>query len=208
MDVQVLEECGHEWAALGMSLSFKDRATPIFPTWNNGETYGVISNYWWSSDKYKKISKTMEANAGRGKGHDKFLRQITVYLMIEAPRYWWSEFDTYKVGTVAQSESTMHSLSKRYMTLGDCEYTVHTKPILEKQIELFNQVVDEGSIEELKQCIPESYLQRRLVTLNYATLSCIINQRRGHRLSEWEVFINSIYDQVQYPELLPKHDHV
>lgn len=189
MEVIVLEECGYNQAALGMSLSFKDRATPL--------------DKWWTAERFDRMTKTLEANAGRGKGHDKFLRQMMVWLTIEAPRYWWSEFDTYKVGTVAQSESTMHTLSRRYMTIEDCVYTQFNKGLIEEQVALFNRCVDEGTVQEIKQMVPEAYKQRRIVSLNYAVLGCIISQRDKHRLPEWHTFISSIRSQVKYSELLP-----
>lgn len=192
MEVVVLGEYGHEFAAMGMSLSFKDRAIPM------GE--------WWTKERYEKISKTLEFNAGRGMGHDKFLRQLTVYLLVEAPRYFWSEFDTYKVGTVAQSESTMHTLNRRDMNYDDLEsYDEWDMQIVDRfnSFRINNPLC---SIEKLKGKVPESYLQRRVVSLNYAVLRCIIEQRKNHKLPEWKVLIDALYNQCQHPELLPKRD--
>jgi hypothetical protein len=193
MEVIVLGEYGHEFAAMGMSLSFKDRAIPM--------------TEWWTKSRYEKISKTLASNAGRGLGHDKFLRQIAVYLSVEAPRYWWSEFDTYKVSTVAQSESTMHTLMRRDMDVYDLEQGIE-QDIQQEEVGLFNKAKGRyiNSIGEMKKYLPESYLQRRVVTLNYAVLRCIIEQRKNHKLPEWHMFIDNVYAQCEHPELLPKRD--
>jgi len=191
MLVTVMEESGYNMASLGMSLSFKDRAVPV--------------NKWWTTEKQEKMKKVLKVNAGRGKGHDKFLRQIMLWVLIDAPRYWWSEFDTYKVGTVAQSESTMHTLAKRDMKLTDLESSVESDIQLE-EISLFNKARSRyvNSIGELKKYVPESYLQRRLVTMNYAVLHCMIKQRINHRLPEWGIFLHKMYSQVKHPDLLPE----
>ena len=161
-----------------------------------------------------RTAKTATANAGRGKGHDKFLRQIVCWIDIEAPRYFWSEMDTYKVGTVAQSESTMHTLSRRDAVESDFSLPLSDR-LTEGLNELINTDADEilklsteygrpmTKIQAIKGCLPESYLQRRLVTLNYGVLHTIINQRKGHKLPEWKTFIDSVYEQVEHKELLP-----
>ena len=152
----------------------------------------------------RQTQKTATANAGRGKGHDKFLCQIILWVEINAPRYWWSEFDTYKVGTVAQSESTMHVLTRRDMDVYDLEQGCE-QDIQQEEVSLFNKARSRyaNSIAELKKYVPESYLQRRVVTMNYAVLRCIIEQRKNHKLPEWKMFIDEIYNQAQHPELLP-----
>ena len=194
MQVNILNEHGLEEAALGMSLSFKDRAIEVTD--------------WWTHERTGKIRGIMEVNAGRGMGHDKFLRQITVYLMVNAPRYFWSEFDTYKVGVTTQSESTMHTLMRRDMVTEDLEGDQEWAK--EELVGIFNEVknsTDNLTIQILKQFVPESYLQRRVISLNYAVLRCIIDQRSKHKLPEWAFFIDAIYNQCSYPELLPKKDN-
>lgn len=106
MKVKILDEYGHELALRGMAYSFKDRAED--------------PERWWPG-KRDRAYKRAPMLAPLGKGHNKFLRQIMLYIDIEAPRSFWSEFDTYKVGTVAQSESTMHTLAKRPPSYDDFE---------------------------------------------------------------------------------------
>jgi hypothetical protein len=210
MQVDIRQEAGYDLALYGFSLSYKDRAIRPEDWWLLWKDDGI--EVYDKDDevvkRYIRIEKAAKANAGRGKGHDKFLRQIILWVDIEAPRYWWSEFDTYKVGTVAQSESTMHTLSRRYMNIDDCTYTTYTRRLIEAQIKEFNKIVDEGSVQEIKMCVPESYLQRRLVTMNYAVLACIITQRKSHFLPEWSLFIDSIYEQCEHKELLPDYKEV
>ena len=185
MKVEILKEEGLEYALRGMAYSYKDRA--------------IAPEVWWTKEQYGKAAQRALKLAGKGGGHDKFLRQIVLWIDIEAPRCWWSEFDTYKVGTVAQSESTMHTLAKRAPTLDDFEKG--TDSLL---IDAFICVWQEakGDITTLKMNLPEGFLQRRLVTMNYANLRNIIAQREGHRLKQWAIFIDEVRRQVQHPEFL------
>ena len=201
MEVIKLEEAGYAAAKYGMSLSFKDRATD--------------RNEWWGfqplkSDKYypmlerkARYDKVLIANAPRNGGHNKFLEHIMVWLDIEAPRYWWSEFDTYRIGVSKQSESTMHTLSKREVTIDDFQETEGGYNLSEEDLIWINECIDSGKIQRMKSVLPEAYLQRREVVLNYKVLAHIIAQRHDHRLPEWQFFINEIYKQVKNPELLP-----
>lgn len=137
-----------------------------------------------------------------GSEHRKFLRQIFVSVDITAPLYWWKEFDTYKVGTVANSCSTMHTLSKYPITM-DCfemdDYSntpvaQETWRVLIAQLEKLRlgyvNTKDKVYWKELVRLLPESWLQKRTVTMNYENLLAICKQRRGHRLTEWKSFID------------------
>lgn len=184
MKVQILKEEGYDLALRGMAYSYKDRA--------------VEPEAWWEQQR-EKAEKRSALLANKDMGHNKFLRQIMLWIDVEAPRCFWSEFDTYKVGTVANSESTMHTLSKRAPTMNDFEHGTNSRTI-----ETFADVWAEakGDITTLKMNLPEGFLQRRLVTMNYANLRNIIAQREGHRLKQWAVFIDEVRRQVQHPEFL------
>ena len=184
MQVEILNEEGYEEALMGMSYSFKDRASDV--------------EAWWAK-QYDKATKRAGKLAPMDKGHNKFLRQIVLWVDIEAPRAFWSEFDTYKVGTVAQSESTMHTLAKRPPEVSDFEEGTHPA-----MIEAFKQVWRDykHDITVLKENLPEGFLQRRLVTLNYQNLREILSQREGHRYKRWDTFCKAIREQVEHPELL------
>jgi len=183
VEVKIVEEAGYEPAIRGMSYSFKDRSLPV--------------EEWWEKQKWG-AEKRAPRLAKMGGGHNDFLKQIMVWIDIEAPRYWWSEMDTYHF-VWKNSESTMHTLKKRQLTVEDFEEG-HVR-----QIALVNELLANDtppSIETLKGVIPEGYLQRRMCTTNYLALRNIIAQRHDHRLPQWQVFCEAVKEQVAHPELL------
>ena len=167
-----------------MAVSYNDRA--------------IDTDEWWEKQRERAL-KRAPLLAPMDAGHNKFLRQIKLWVEIEACRAFWSEFDTYKVGTVANSESTMHTLAKRGPLPGDFEEGTHWRVI-----DAFTDVwlSAKGDINVLKMNLPEGFLQRRMVTMNYGNLRNIIAQREGHRLKWWGVFIEAMRAQVQHPEYL------
>lgn len=139
-----------------------------------------------------------------GTEHRKFMRMMPVYMRITAPLYWWKEFDTYKVGTVANSCSTMHKIAAKEFTLDDfsCEHLLEDEPIpcrdysalgmmnatiynLNKFRELYLQTKDKKYWWQMIQLLPSSYNQTRNVMLNYEVLTNIYRQRKDHKLDEW-----------------------
>lgn len=154
-----------------------------------------------------------------GPDHGKFLRMITVTLDITAPLYWWKEFDTYKVGTVANSCSTMHKIQAKKFTLEDfsCEHLLnHAETyngyvpiaILKSVIgalnefrELYLKTKNKAYWWQMIQLLPTSYNQRRTVQLNYAVLKNIYHARRNHKLDEWNLFREWI-ERLPYSELI------
>ena len=140
-----------------------------------------------------------------GSEHRKFMRQIFVSVDITAPLYWWKEFDTYKVGTVANSTSTMHKLASTPITK-DCfemddyedievgvqsfttsQYWIDYIECLESLRKKYNETKDKRYWKELIRLLPESWLQKRTVTMDYENLLAICSreQRRFHKLTEW-----------------------
>lgn len=135
-----------------------------------------------------------------GPEHRKFMRQIFVSMGITAPLYWWKEFDTYKVGTTANSCSTMHKLTAKRFTLEDFS-TDHIEPecthVITTVIAALNEMRDEylktndkGLWYTMVQLLPSSYNQQRTVTMTYENAFNIIQQRSGHKLQEWLDFVN------------------
>lgn len=135
-----------------------------------------------------------------GPEHRKFMRQIFVSMDITAPLYWWKEFDTYKVGTTANSCSTMHKLTAKRFTLEDFS-TDHIEPeythvittviaALNKMRDEYLKTNDKGLWYTMVQLLPSSYNQRRTVTMTYENAFNIIQQRSGHKLQEWLDFVN------------------
>ena len=126
-------------------------------------------------------------------GHNKFLESIVLWLDITAPRYFWQQFDTYRTGVTKQSQSTMHTLSSKEFTQTDFEH-----PIPQNLLNILNTLPK----ERLKNILPEGFLQRRIVCMNYKSLRTIISQRITHKLPEWKIFIYSTTNQCQHPEFL------
>lgn len=145
-----------------------------------------------------------------GTDHRKFMRMITVYVDITAPLYWWKEFDTYKVGTVANSCSTMHKIHAKEFTLDDFSHEHLYLPLqdLRPTIDLLNtyrerylETKDKSDWWQLIQLLPSSYNQRRTVMLNYEVLANIYKSRRNHKLDEWHVFCEWI-ENLPYSEFI------
>ena len=150
-----------------------------------------------------------------GTDHRKFMRMITVYVDITAPLYWWKEFDTYKVGTVANSCSTMHKIAEKEFTLEDfsCEHLENSWLVhLKETIKLLNEARDayhwcntDAKKEwwwQMIQLLPSSYNQKRTVMLNYEVLANIYKSRNNHKLDEWSVGFIDWIKSLPYSELI------
>lgn len=172
--------------------------------------------------------KLMMSLAKGGSVHAKYRRMIVAYVDITAPLYWWKEFDTYKVGTVANSCSTMHKIAEKEFTLDDfsCEHLIDdwnktddygaygglfsctAKRILESLIEALNfyrdkflETKDKKYWRQMIQLLPSSYNQRRTVMLNYEVLVGIYPMRKDHKLDEWHDFCDWI-NSLPYSEII------
>ncbi len=168
MKVEILHEAGYDIAMLGLSLSYN---RPV--------------------EEMSKASKKLYRKDG---GHNKFLESIVVWLDITAARYWWQQFDTYRVGMTKQSGSTMHTIMQRELTHEDFE------DIPLSSLEAINNYIRAGDFDVVKGVLPEGFLQRRICCTNYQTLRRIVKQRRSHRLQEWQIFINAVLGQVEHKE--------
>jgi hypothetical protein len=169
-----------------------------------------ISEYAIIGGNDMKLAQTL---IKAGSEHRKFLRQIQCEVTIEAPIYWWKEFSTYKIGTVANSTSTMHKLASTPITL-DCFETDDVEVLeelnyniscwwselivwLEKLRQKYNETKDKRYWKELIRLLPESWLQTRTVTMNYENILSMIHQRKAHKLTEWSK------DFIEWAESLP-----
>jgi len=143
-----------------------------------------------------------------GDSHSKCMRMATVWLDLTMPRYWWSEADQCKVGFVTMSESTAHRLlvnlkAGRVDIESNFEYTDSSKDAIQWMLEEMILQANEGATtEELKQMLPESFLQRRIVCTNYQTLRHIYFDRRNHRLPIWHKFLDELMKQLPFPEFI------
>ena len=146
-----------------------------------------------------------------GSDHRKFMRMIAVWADITAPFYWWKEFDTYKVGTVANSCSTMHKIHSEEITLDDFStehLTEYNRNILLQIIrnlntarKMFIDGKDKADWWQMIQLLPTSYNQKRTVMLNYEVLRNMYHARKNHKLDEWHTFCEWI-ESLPYSELI------
>ena len=146
-----------------------------------------------------------------GPVHGKYKRMIVVYLDITAPLYWWKEFDTYKVGTVANSCSTMHKIHAKEFTLDDFSHE-HLKSAYKSALGFvignlniarlnYLETKDKDDWWQMIQLLPTSYNQKRTVMLNYEVLTNIYESRKNHKLDEWREFCKWI-ERLPYSELI------
>ena len=164
--------------------------------------------------------KLMNTLRNAGTDHRKFMRMITVYLDITAPLYWWKEFDTYKVGTVANSCSTMHKIAAKEFTLEDfshehlSDFSSHPENVQDPLTILSSTIKTLNSCREcyikekdnffwwqMIQLLPSSYNQKRTVMLNYEVLANIYKSRRHHKLDEWHTLCDRI-ESLPYSALI------
>lgn len=184
---------------------------------------GNTPRYVLGENDYTLMQKLSKA----GTDHRKFMRMMPVYVRITAPLYWWKEFDTYKVGTVANSCSTMHKIQEKKFTLEDfsCEHLKNAfdvsipytssitgifeyKKILEDSIEILNnarnlylETKDKRFWWQMIQLLPSSYNQTRNVMMNYEVLANIYKSRKDHKLDEWREFCQWI-ETLPHSELI------
>ena len=153
--------------------------------------------------------------AKAGPEHAKYRRMIVVYADVTAPRYWWNEYDTYKVGTVANSCSTMHKIADKKFTPEDfsTEHLVgksfaalkNTLDVMNLEREHYLATKDKDCWWQMIQLLPQSYNQKRTLMLNYEVLANIYRQRKGHKLDEWRDFCKWI-EQLPYSELITEKE--
>ena len=181
MEVKILREAGIDEALYGLGLS-----------------YGLTSaqgmdTVLYLRDVRNRLMKRAKALAKLGDGHNKFLRQMQIWIDIKAPLYWWKQMDQYKVATCTQSESTMHTLMKRRLTDADFEDGIMLFTLAD-----LNARIDDADFDWVNRHLPQSFLQRRVLTCSYETVRNILRQRAGHKLKEWDVFCTAMKDLWYY----------
>ena len=191
-NIEILNESGYEEAMLGLSLSFNQ----------------PISNMKGVSDRlYDKDG-----------GHNKFLESVCVWIDIKMPRYWWGEADTYRIGVTKQSESTMHTITKRLLTQEDFIEDIYETTLVElnketkewqelKENFFYKDKIEKSQkliklFRSIKRNLPEGFLQRRIICTNYKTIRHIIAQRKNHKLEEWLLLCNYLINNCRYKEWL------
>ena len=159
----------------------------------------------------------MEKLIKAGAEHRKFLRMIHVQMDIEAPLYWWKEFDTYKVGTVANSCSTMHKIADKEFTLADfshehldrfsTEVLGWTIKALNGSREDYMKSKSKDDWWQMIQLLPSSYNQRRTIDLNFEVLLKQYRERKNHKLDEWHIYCDWIKEITLLNEIIKKYGY-
>jgi hypothetical protein len=170
MEVHVIKEAGYTPAIIGLSFNYNSD----------------IRNMPVRADKL----------AFKQHGHNKFLESIMLWIEVVAPKYWWTEADTYRLST-KQSESTMHTLEKDPITNAMFKY-----PIPQDYIKYLDTLRQSGDLETLKNALPEGFLQKRMWVMSYKTLQNIYIQRHNHKLNEWKDFCKEILSKIEHPRLI------
>ena len=153
----------------------------------------------------------MKRLVNAGSDHSKFMRMLVVSCDITAPLYWWKEYDTYKVGTVANSCSTMHKIHSKEFTLNDfshehmSEFSKNIMGVVIRGLNSnrrdYNETKDKDHWWQMIQLLPTSYNQKRTVQLNYAVLRNMYHARKHHKLDEWIAFCRWV-ETLPYAELI------
>jgi len=177
LKVKILKEAGYEEALFGLSLN-----------------KNVYKEKLWK-DRIEQVAKKLAFHDG---GHNKFLEHIYVWLDVVAPRYWWQEADTYRLSS-KQSQSTMHTILKGFLTNDDFE-----EPISEEYLKFLNNLISDKNLIKIKAYLPEGFIQKREWVMSYKTLKGIISQRKNHLLPHWKFFVDEILKNIEHPELLEK----
>lgn len=174
-------------------------------SWDKKDSYQKTARYHMGPNDISLAQKLIKA----GTDHSKFMRQIIVSVDITAPLYWWKEFDTYKVGTVANSTSTMHKLASTPITVEMTENTSEFRELgLEDMIlrtlgdcetlrQKYLETGDKRYWKALIKLLPESWLQTRTVTMSYQNIRAMRKARKNHKQTEWSV------DTMKWIEDLP-----
>lgn len=207
MEFKTLSICGFDPALKGMRLPLKShhKADSYY---DENDMFVIGPNDY---DLMKRLWKG-------GTEHRKFLRQISVWVEINAPRYWWSEWDTYRIGTSANSESTMHTLLKEDLDYSEFEWPLFEGSDWDIEAEFKNYInllktvrdranectgTDKERMQQmLKGMLPESFLQKRMVCLNYEVLATMYRQRKKHRLPQWREGFTSWVKTLPYHEFI------
>lgn len=173
----------------------------------NSECFGYKKGFYIGPNDLDLMTRLRNA----GTDHRKFMRMITVYCDITAPLYWWKEFDTYKVGTVANSCSTMHKIADKEFTPDDFSHE-HLSNFMLNSLKgtidhlnlarrIYLELRNKDWWWQMIQLLPTSYNQRRTVMLNYEVLTNIYGSRKNHKLDEWHTLCDWI-ESLPYSELI------
>lgn len=194
LTVKNIGEAGYAEACFGLGFSYNLTTNQQFHLFIDNATNHFRTQTESLLDRLGKVARKI---APRGNGEDKFLEFMVVYLDINAPRYFWQQFDTYRIGVTRLSASTMHTLTKRELTQTDFAAPIHVAILAH-----LNSLILAHDWQAAKAHLPEAFLQRRLVCTNYKALKHMVAQRHDHRLPEWPDFCQQLKAQLQHPEFI------
>lgn len=175
MKYEILGIYGVDDAILGLSLSYNV----------------ALDKARLAAEKLIKINTDNLNELNVNSGELKFLEFIKVSLDMTAPRYFWQQFDTYRIGITKQSESTMHTIMKNKLTQDNFENEIDGAIL-----DILNDSISQKDFMKVKTNLPESFLQRRIISTDLKTLIHIYKQRKNHRLKEWKDFANFLQDFI------------
>lgn len=195
-------------SVMNMENAIRGARNPM-NSWHKSDSYYNDAHKYVLGPNDLSLAKRL---CSAGSDHRKFIRQIFVSMDIIAPLYWWKEFDTYKVATVANSTSTMHKIHSKKFELDDFSHdyldadALHcleqTIEFLESTREKFNEFEEKQYWYNLIQLLPASYNQLRTCTMNYETLRNMYAARKNHKLAEWHTFCDCIRKLPYFEELI------
>lgn len=221
----------HKWATSSpdqMEMIIEGMRNPL-NSWGRIDSYASVMDFHLGDADYDLMSRLADG----GPVHAKYRRMMDVIVHITAPLYWWKEFDTYKVGTVSNSCSTMHKIHAKEFTIDDvsCEELTNGIAVIDEENTFANPLhIMEGLVRTLNVCrskylqlvkekkkgeakdiwrqmiqlLPSSYNQRRTIKLNYEVLANIYHSRRTHKLTEWHTFCEWI-EKLPYSDLITRN---
>jgi len=183
MELKIVSENGLKQALIGMKFSFQEECE--------------ISKIQQTAEDINKHMKTAIKLCRRDHGHNKFLEQIQVHIVVRATLDFWKQIDTYRVGTSKLSKSTMHTIMRSPLN----PELFHNK-VDQKILDVVEGYRLAGDFDGVSKNLPQGFLQTRMINTNYKVLRNIIIQRKEHKLPEWEQFIDCILNQLQNAELI------
>lgn len=203
--IKVLKEFGFAESLFGLGLN--KGIISIEDYWHTKKKFrleDIDKNFEYWDKTFGKMYRTACKLAGKGNGHDKFLESINVQMYIEAPRYIWQEFDTYRIGITKQSQSTMNSIKKNGIDTNmfeDMELEANNEDML-MIVEALSRIHSRGNLHDIKVALPEGFIQSRVVSTNYKTIRNIYHQRINHRMKWWKENLDSLVEQLEHKEFI------
>ena len=187
LEVKVLNENGYNESTYATGLSMGITSDITFEDYVSDKGVGI-------RDRMQKVCGRL---SGKGGGHDNFLTGITITLLVNAPMYWWKQMERYHWVHIIGSESVMHSITKRPL----CDPSMYSLEVDDYIMDKLEYAREDKDLDYIMANLPHSFMQKKVITLNYQQLRTILKQRKNHKLYEWNLFAN-VEKQLDHKELL------